>query len=161
MTAATSNFDDACVGYLPDLRRFARRLVRDRLGADDLTQDTMMRALANRHRFTPGTNLRAWLFTIMRNQRINNVRRAGREGVPVELTEVTEVLDGGQEMSQQIRELRRALEALPESKREIVLLAHYQGLRYDEIASRLRIPEGTVRSRLVRARMLLRQSLAA
>jgi RNA polymerase sigma-70 factor, ECF subfamily len=161
MTAASTSFDDACVGYLPDLRRFARRLVPDRLGADDLTQDTMMRALANRHRFTPGTNLRAWLFTIMRNQRINNLRRAGREGVAVELTEVTEVLDGGQEKSQQLQELRRALKSLPESKREIVMLAHYQGLRYDEIASRLQIPAGTVRSRLVRARMLLRQALAA
>jgi RNA polymerase sigma-70 factor, ECF subfamily len=154
-------FEEACVGYLPDLRRFARRLVRDRLSADDLTQDTMLRALANRHQFTPGTNLRAWLFTIMRNQRINNLRRQHREGVAAELSEVTEVVDGGQEVGQQIQELRRALEALPQGKREIVLLAHYQELPYGEIANRLRIPEGTVRSRLVRARSLLREALAA
>jgi RNA polymerase sigma-70 factor (ECF subfamily) len=161
MTMATTTFDEACVGYLPDLRRFARRLAPDRPAADDLTQDTMLRALANRHRFTPGTNLRAWLFTIMKNQRINGARRAHRQGVAAELSEITETVDGGQETNQQIQELRRALEKLPAGKREIVMLAHYQELPYDEIADRLKIPEGTVRSRLVRVRRRLRESLEA
>lgn len=160
MSTATT-FDEDCLGYLPELQRFARRLARDRLSADDLTQDTMLRAFANRHRFTPGTNLRAWLFTIMRHQRIDGARRALRRGVSVELDEITDAVEGGQEANQQIVELRKALEKLPRSKREILLLAHYQRLRYDEIADRLKIPEGTVRSRLVRARMLLREMLEA
>jgi RNA polymerase sigma-70 factor (ECF subfamily) len=70
-------------------------------------------------------------------------------------------VDGGQETNQQIQELRRALEKLPAGKREIVMLAHYQELPYDEIADRLKIPEGTVRSRLVRVRRRLRESLEA
>jgi RNA polymerase sigma-70 factor (ECF subfamily) len=150
MTMATTTFDEACVEYLPDLRRFARRLAPDRPAADDLTQDTMLRALANRHRFT-----------IMKNQRINGARRAHRQGVAAELSEITETVDGGQETNQQIQELRRALEKLPAGKREIVMLAHYQELPYDEIADRLKIPEGTVRSRLVRVRRRLRESLEA
>ena len=144
---------------LPNLRRYARRLAPDQSAAEDLLQDTLVLALANQRRFAPGTNLRAWLFTIMHNQRVNGVRRAVRErevvDLCVDLSEVQNGVGGEQEINQQIQELRRAMAQLTEDKRTMVLLAYREGLSYVEIADMLKVPIGTVRSRLARARSLL------
>jgi RNA polymerase sigma-70 factor (ECF subfamily) len=142
---------------LPNLRRYARRLAHDRSAAEDLLQETLLLALAKQHRFTPGTNLRAWLFTIMHNQRINGLRRATREGELVDLSEVNESVSGKQELNLQIQELRGAMEQLNEDKRTVLVLADQEGFSYVEIADMLQVPIGTVRSRLARARSLLRE----
>jgi RNA polymerase sigma-70 factor (ECF subfamily) len=149
-------FGDQCVRWLPKLRRYARSLASDRFAADDLVQDTMLLALRKRERFAPGTDLRAWLFTIMRNQLINGVRRATRQGLQVDLSEAPDAVSGDQEINQAIQELRRALAQMPERKRQIVVLAYCHEHTYDEIADMLKIPAGTFRSRLARARVLLR-----
>jgi RNA polymerase sigma-70 factor, ECF subfamily len=152
----TAPFADQCVQHLPQLRRYARRLATDRFMAEDLVQDTLVLALANQHRFTPGTDLRAWLFTIIHNRRVDGVRRAVREGQAVDFAELPDAVSGEQEINQRIQELRRALELLGGDKREILLLVHYRGLSYAELADTLNVPMGTVRSRLARARRLLR-----
>jgi RNA polymerase sigma-70 factor, ECF subfamily len=142
---------------LPNLRRYARRLAPDRSAAEDLLQETLLLALAKQHCFTPGTNLRAWLFTIMHNQRINGLRRAMREGELIDLSEANESVSGEQEINLQIQELRGAMEQLNEDKRTVLVLADQEGFSYVEIADMLQVPIGTVRSRLARARSLLRE----
>ena len=158
------SFGDQCVRYLPNLRRYARRLAPDRSTAEDLIQDTLVLALANQHRFTPGTNLSAWLITIMHNQRINGLRRAVREhervDLSVNLSEVQNAVSGEQEINRQIQELRRAMEQLTDDKRRLLLLAYHEGLSYVEIADMLKVPIGTVRSRLARTRSLLCEIIA-
>jgi RNA polymerase sigma-70 factor (ECF subfamily) len=156
-----ASFGDQCIHYLPNLRRYARRLAPDRSTAEDLLQDTLVLALANQHRFTPGTNLSAWLVTIMHNQRINGLRRAVRErklvDLSVQLSEVQNAVSGEQEINRQIQELRRAMEQLTEDKRTVLLLAYDEGLSYVEIADMLKVPIGTVRSKLARARSRLHE----
>ena len=124
--------------------------------AEDLVQDTMLLALRKQHRFAPDTDLRAWLFTIMRNQRINGVRRAVREGVQLDLSEAPVVVSGGQDANEAAYAVRRALAQMPENKRVAVLLADCHELTYSEIVDTLKIPIGTVRSRVTRGRQLLR-----
>ena len=152
----TDLFADRCVSYLPHLRRYAWHLARDRSLAEDLIQDTLLRALANEHRFSPGSDLRAWLFTIMRNNRINGVRSTARWGEFVNLAEVEYTVQGDQEVNQQLRELSQAMEQLPAQQHRVLLLAHAYGFTYMEIAQMLSLPGGTVRSRLARGRALLR-----
>ena len=153
----SASFGDSCAQYLPNLRRYARRLAPDRSAAEDLLQETLLLALAKQHRFTPGTNLRAWLFTIMHNQRINGLRRAMREGELIDLSEANESVSGEQEINLQVQELRGAMEQLNEDKRTVLVLADQEGFSYVEIADMLQLPIGTVRSRLARARSLLRE----
>ena len=150
------NFGRQCERLLPNLRRYAFRLTHDRVSAEDLIQDTMVNALRKRHQFAPGTDLRAWLFTIMHNQRINGVRRVLRQGMHVDLSEWSGTVSGGQEANEEMRALRRALKQLPDDVRTVAILVGYDGLSYDEVAKTLRIPIGTVRSKLSRGRMLLR-----
>jgi len=149
-------FGEQCERLLPNLRRYAFYLTRDRVVAEDLLQDTMVNALRNQHQFAPGTDLRAWLFTIMRNQHMDAVRSASRQGRRVDLSEWSATVSGGQEASEEMRALRHALKQLPDDVRTVALLVGYDGLRYDEVARNLGIPIGTVRSRLSRGRMFLR-----
>jgi RNA polymerase sigma-70 factor, ECF subfamily len=144
---------------LPRLRRYARSLTRDVNRADDLVQDTLVRALAKQHLWQEGTNLRAWLFTLMHNQYVNDVRRANREGGNVDVDDMTSVLVANTDptASRQLHELERALNRLPLEQRESILLVGLEGLRYDEAASILGVPIGTVRSRLSRGREALRK----
>lgn len=150
------DFGGQCERLLPNLRRYALHLTRDRVSAEDLIQDTMVNALHKQHQFAPGTDLRAWLFTIMHNQRMNGIRRASRQGIRVDLSEWSAAVSGGQEVNEEMRALRHALEQLPDDVRTVALLVGYDGLRYDEVAKKLRIPVGTVRSRLSRGRTFLR-----
>lgn len=156
-----SDFHCRLEEQIPRLRRYARALTRDRQRADDLVQDTLVRALAKQHLYQDGTNLRAWLFTLMHNQHVNDVRRAGRESGNIDVTEVASQLVSNSDptASRQLRELERGLATLPLEQREAILLVGLEGMRYDEAAAVLNVPIGTVRSRLSRGRDVLRRLL--
>ena len=156
-----SQFHSLLEVEIPRLRRYARALVRDADRADDLVQDTLMRALAKQHLWEPGTNLRAWLFTLMHNQHVNNVRRPAREAVQLDVEEMSGALIATTDStgSCQLRELENALARLRPEEREVILLVGLEGMRYDETARILGIPIGTVRSRLFRGREALRKLL--
>ena len=156
-----SNFNCSLEEQLPRLRRYARALTRDTQRADDLVQDTLVRALAKQHLWQEGTNLRAWLFTLMHNQYVNDVRRAGREGGNIDVSELASVLVATTDptAARRLQEMEQALARLPLEQREAILLIALEGLRYDEAASVLGVPIGTVRSRLSRGRETLRRLL--
>lgn len=143
---------------IPNLRRYARALARDISWADDLVQSCLVRAIAKQHQWQLGTDLRAWLFTILHNQYVNDVRRAAREGVVIPVEDVAPLLtvDSNVGVSLRLRDLDRALGRLPNEQRQVILLVGLEGLRYEEAAATLGIPLGTVRSRLSRGREALR-----
>jgi RNA polymerase sigma-70 factor (ECF subfamily) len=144
--------------HIPRLRRYAWALVRDGARADDLVQDTLVRAIAKEHLWQPGTNLAGWLFTLMHHQNVNTVRRALREGTTVDVERCLELAaTTDPEASCKLRELDRALASLPDQQRQVLLLVGLEGLPYEDAASILGIPVGTVRSRLSRARDSLRR----
>ena len=144
---------------IPRLRRYAHALTRDAVRADDLVQSCLARALAKSHLWQPGTDLRAWLFTILHNQHVNDVRRAVREGVSVPIEDAAPMLTvpSAQGATLRLRDLDRALGQLPEEQRQALLLVGLEGMRYEEVAAVLDVPVGTVRSRLSRGRDMLRQ----
>src|SRR5882757_1615930 len=144
---------------IPRLRRYARALARDAVAADDLVQDCLTRALAKLHLWHDGTDLRAWLFTILHNQYVNQVRRAVREGATVGLSETEPLLmrSPNQGRRLELRDLERAIAKLPDEQRAVILLVGLEGMRYEEVAEVLGVPVGTVRSRLSRGRDALRR----
>ncbi|MGH7032076.1 MAG: sigma-70 family RNA polymerase sigma factor [Stellaceae bacterium] len=144
---------------IPRLRRYARALTRDGSRADDLVQSCLVRAVAKEHLWQPGTDLRAWLFTILHNQHVNDIRRSVREGVSVPVEDMAPVLTSASNAaaSLQLRDLERAMARLPEEQRQVILLVGLEGMRYEEVAKILGIPIGTVRSRLSRGREMLRE----
>jgi RNA polymerase sigma factor (sigma-70 family) len=146
---------------IPRLRRYARALTRDASSADDLVQDCLTRALGKAHLWREGTDLRAWLFTILHNQHVNRVRRTIREGISVNAEEVEWALvaASNQYARVELRELGLALDRLPEEQRQVVLLVGLEGLRYEAVAEIMGVPVGTVRSRLSRGREALRQMM--
>jgi RNA polymerase sigma factor (sigma-70 family) len=153
------------VDLIPRLRRYARALVGERSGADDLVQDTLERAWAKRHLYRPGTDLRAWLFTVMHNVHVNKVR-AMRLADPLEetLPELAQRAPQGDALL--VRDLDRAIARLPADQRAVLLLVTLEEMSYEEVARTLGIPIGTVMSRLSRAReklrlMMLGQAAAA
>lgn len=146
---------DSIVELIPRLRRYARALAGDRAAADDLVQDTLERAWSKFHLFRRGTDLRAWLFTVMHNVYVNQLR-AARPAVELdedlpELTRPARESDG-----LVVRDLDRAILRLPAEQREVLLLVTLEDMSYDEAARTLQIPIGTVMSRLARAREKLR-----
>lgn len=144
---------------IPRLRRYARALTRDINAADDLVQDCLTRALSKVHLWQKGTDLRAWLFTILHNQYVNHVRRAVREGAAVGLSDTEPMLTSAPNQGKrlELRDLERAIARLPEEQRSVLLLVGLEGMRYEEVAVVLDVPVGTVRSRLSRGREMLRQ----
>lgn len=144
---------------IPRLRRYARALTREVTAADDLVQDCLTRALSKVHLWQKGTDLRAWLFTILHNQYVNNVRRAVREGSAVGLSDSEPSLTTlpNQAKRLELRDLQRAIAKLPEEQRAVILLVGLEGMRYEEVARVLDVPVGTIRSRLSRGREMLRQ----
>jgi RNA polymerase sigma-70 factor, ECF subfamily len=154
-----SDFARLLENEIPRLRRYARALTRDASRADDLVQSCLLRAVAKQHLWQPGTDLRAWLFTILHNQNVNDVRRLVREGVAVPVEDVAPVLTAtaNVEASLELRDFDRAIARLPEEQRQVILLVGLEGMRYEEVATILRIPIGTVRSRLSRGREMLRE----
>lgn len=150
---------DSIVKYIPRLRRYARALMRNNvLEADDLVQDTLERALNKLHYWRQNSDLRAWLFTIMHNIHANQVRCVVNKPQHVELKEMPELIQQNDyaETSLQLRELARAMDLLSDGHREVLLLVSVEGLSYHEVAGILNIPQGTVMSRLSRARERLR-----
>ena len=144
---------------IPRLRRYSRALTRDTQRADDLVQDTLVRALMIQDRWEPGTNLRAWLFTLMHNQYVNNVRRANREAGTIDIDDVSSSLVATTDptASRQLYELEHALGQLAAEQREVILLVGLEGFSYEDAAKVLAVPVGTVRSRLSRGRESLRR----
>jgi RNA polymerase sigma-70 factor, ECF subfamily len=144
---------------IPRLRRYARALTRNRIAADDLVQDSLERGLAKRHLWRQETNLRAWLFTVMHNQFVNQVRRGVREGIAISVSDSdpSAIREADQGKRLELRDLDRALARLPEEQRSVVLLIGLEGMSYAAVAEVIGIPVGTVRSRLSRARTALRR----
>lgn len=144
---------------LPSLRRYARALTKDRDNADDLVQDCYARACSRFHLWQHGTNLRAWLFSIMHNVYVNGVRRAviRPDGVYVEDLEQMADTAPRQETLSEALGLESALAQLPDGQREVLLMVCLEELTYQEVADALQVPIGTVMSRLARAREKLRQ----
>jgi len=157
-----SEFHGLVEREIPRLRRYARALTRSADRADDLVQETLLRAVSKSHLWQTGTDLRAWLFTIMHNmhnQNVNMVRRAMRDATTVDIDQVSSSLVAVTDptASSQLRELEDSLARLPGEQRELVLLVGLEGMSYETAAQVLSIPVGTVRSRLSRARDALRR----
>ena len=148
---------------IPRLRRYARALTHDIITADDLVQDCLTRAFGKLHLWQEGTDLRAWLFTILHNQYVNHIRRAVREGAPVGLSESEPLLRRAPPQTKrlELRDLERAIAKLPEEQRAVILLVVLEGMRYEEVAAILDVPVGTIRSRLSRGREALRRLTGA
>jgi RNA polymerase sigma-70 factor, ECF subfamily len=153
-----SDFKHLLEEQLPRLRRYAIALTRNRDDADDLVQETLMRALDKAHLWQPGSDLRAWLFTMLHNQRVNAVRRAIRAGNPVNVEDVSGsiVATTDPTASRTLFELDRAMGRISEEHRQVILLIGLEGMSYEEAAEILGVPVGTVRSRLSRGRDALR-----
>jgi len=153
MTALS--FHDQLIETLPALRAFAMMLTRDRSAGEDLVQDTVLRALDKSEHFTMGTNLRAWLYTIMRNQFINGLRRRQRErltDIDDDLLDNLDAVAANQEHVLILKDLMRAMGDLRPEQRQALHLVIADGLSYDEVAQICDCPVGTVRSRIARAR---------
>lgn len=155
MTSST-NWRDEVVSLIPALRAFAWSLSHNGSDADDLVQDTLIKAWSNRDKFEPGTNLRAWLFTILRNTYYTNVIRRRRE-VRDESGEYANGLraPATQDWSVAIRTLQTALAQLPDEHREALILVGAAGLSYEEAAEICGCALGTIKSRVNRARARL------
>jgi RNA polymerase sigma-70 factor (ECF subfamily) len=156
-----SAFENALVGLLPRLRRFAHSLSRSPADADDLTQATIERALRSREQWIPGTRLDSWAYRIMRNLWVDTARsRARKERLEADPEQGATVgHDGGVEAAGELREVMAAMQRLPEEQREVVSLILVEGFGYREAAELLDLPIGTVSSRLVRGRTALLRSL--
>lgn len=167
-TSPTS-FEREALPHLDTLYRVALRLTGEDAAAQDLVQDTMLRALRGWSGFRPGSNARAWLVTILRNTFINDYRRRRREPATVDLDGAAPhaiydaVADSDPEGAFFARivdeRVLAAVDALPAEFREVLVLSDMEGLAYAEIAAALEIPLGTLKSRLFRARRLLQREL--
>jgi RNA polymerase sigma-70 factor (ECF subfamily) len=146
--------------HIPRLRRYARALTGERARADDLVQDTLERALRKLHLWRAGSDLRAWLFTVMHNVHVNQVR--GRAYGAEEATDPEELHSPAREGDADagdMMDLEAALSRLADDQREVLLLVGLEQLTYQEAAGVLGIPIGTVMSRLSRGRERLRTLL--
>lgn len=144
---------DELVSHLPAMRAFAISLTRNAAMADDMVQDTIVKAWTNFEKFVPGTNMRAWLFTILRNTYYSNRRKARREvpdidGVITENLAEKPAHDGHMQMA----DFRRALGRLSDEQREALLLVGAAGFSYEEAADMCGVAVGTIKSRINRAR---------
>ncbi len=168
--ARTREFEETALVHLDTLYRSALRLTHNRASAEDLVQETCLRAFRAFHRFDPGTNCRAWLLTILRNEFLKQLKRGAHEVLDGEFGELgaPSLTDGSpvrdhpeEELLQTVLhgDVDRALKALPLVNREVVILADLEGCTYKEIAQIVDCPIGTVMSRLSRGRAQLRQLL--
>lgn len=138
---------------IPHLRAFARSLCGNATLADDVAQDAMLKAWNKRTSFKPGTNLKAWTFTILRNQFYSIKRRSWRAtSLEPEVAEQTIVSTDNQDDSMRLNELRRALDMLSDDKREAVILVGASGMSYEEAGEICDCAPGTIKSRVSRAR---------
>lgn len=153
-----AQFQAALVEHLGYLRAFAQFLARDRALADDLVQETVLRALCNVDKFVPGTNLRAWLSTILRNQFYNELRSRSRMAAYAGIPRPTGQ-NCDQESHLEIRDFMRAYRSLPAMQREALSLVGANGYSYEEAAQIAGCAQGTVKSRVSRGRAELARLL--
>ena len=148
------------ITQIPYLRAFARSLIKDRTLAEDVVQDTLVRALSCRDQFQPGTNLRGWLTVILRNRYFNLLRKnSSRSEVSVEIEIVCGTASGGQEEALEWRDFMKAYRRLPSAQRQALALVGANGLSYEEAAEATGCMVGTVKSRVSRARHQLHDML--
>ena len=163
MDQPVESFATRTMQYIPRLRRYARALTGDASAADDLVQDALERALLKQSLWREGTDLRAWLFTVMHNIFINQVRSAAANRlVPIDDVAADAFTDAHPLQAPdrlEIRDLDVALQALPEEQRAVVLLVGLEQMTYEEAARVLEVPIGTFMSRLSRGRERLRRLL--
>ena len=174
--ADRANFTDDVMEYAPQLYSAALRMTRNPSDAEDVLQETLLKAYRGYHTFTPDTNLKAWLYRILTNTFINKYRRQTRRPHEVELGELEDLylfkrlgedgLGGSVRSAEEEaldrfvdEDIKAAVESLPENFRIPVLLADVEGFSYKEIAKIMDVPIGTVMSRLHRGRKALQQAL--
>jgi len=156
----SSEMRTALLEAVPHLRAFARSLTRNRDQADDLVNDTIVRAIAASNQFTPGTNFRAWVFTILRNLFYNQGRRGKSRFSSLDDLTVDEPAESAtQEASLEFCDFRRAFWQLPDHHREALILVGASGLNYEDAAKICGCQVGTMKSRVSRARTELRRVL--
>ncbi len=161
MSSPSTQMRDEVVALLPRLRRFARTLTRDRSDADDVVQIAVERALVRHDQWRPGSRLDSWLFGIVRNAWIDEVRARSRRSAVFAPEEAGEHIGNpATDEDFDMRAIRNALFELPEEQRCVVSLVLIEGLSYQEAADALEIPIGTVTSRLARGRATLQTQLA-
>ena len=160
MSVNASEFSERVNELIPRLRRYARALTGERAAADDLVQDTLERACSKLHLWRSGSDLRAWLFTIMHNVHVNQVRSRGSAAtLPLDDDFPDAPVRATQSDLLELLDLEAALSRLPTAQREVLLLVALEHLSYQQTADALGIPIGTVMSRLARARERLRLML--
>lgn len=154
------SFKRELLATLPNLRAFAVSLSGRQDRADDLVQDTIMKAWANQAGFTPGTNMKAWLFTILRNEFYSQMRKRGREVQDTEGVFSARLSSHPEQYGRMdLEDFRQALERLPEDQREAILLVGAAGFAYEEAAEVCGCAVGTIKSRVSRARTRLQELL--
>ena len=158
----TSDFNQRFNEFTSSLNAFAYKLTQNVDDAKDLFQETAFRAMKNRDKFNPGTNMKAWLFTIMKNIFINNYRRNRKAGVVNDSTDNLFYLNSGKgsidnrgDATILMKELKNLIDGLDDSIR-IPFFMHYQGYKYQEIADKFELPLGTIKSRIFFARRELK-----
>lgn len=154
-------FRDEIVTHLPAVIAFATKLARCRQRGHDLAGDTVVKALQHEHQFQPGTNLKAWLFTIAKNQFLNGKRSlVGKNEILVDELPFTPA-PAGQESALFLKEVTRSLRRLTIAQADAIILQAHDGLSMEEIAQVQGVPEGTIKSRLSRGRDQLARLVAA
>jgi RNA polymerase sigma-70 factor (ECF subfamily) len=147
------DFKADLIALIPQMRAFARTLCGDRTQAEDLAQDTLLRAWNSRGSFQPGTNLKAWTFMILRNQFYSDKRRSWRSTpLDPETAERTLVATTNPIATLELDEVRRALAMLPDDQREALIMIGAGGLSYEEVSEICGVAVGTIKSRVSRAR---------
>lgn len=144
---------DACI---PRLRRYAQALVGNRAEADDLVQDTLERAWSKLSLWRGRSDLRAWLFSIMHNLYVDQVRKPKLVTTSLAAEAMAVAVRAGQADAMALRDIETAMRSLPHEQREVLLLVALEQFTYEEVAKTLRVPIGTVMSRLARGRERLR-----
>jgi len=159
----TDSFPGELVALIPRLRRFARALAGDADRADDLVQDALEKALSRREQFEAGSRLDSWLYSIIRNRWISDWRRRRTRGEEVDMNDAIDLpgMDGREEYErhQRLAAAQAALGSLPPQQRETVVLVLVEGLSYREAGAVMGVSEGTVASRLARAKTALEVGL--
>jgi len=157
---AQDPFSDDIIANIPYLNAFARVLIKDRFLAEDVVQDTIVRALTCRSQFQPGTNLRGWLTTILRNRYFNILRRSqSRAEVQADVEAVGGAASGGQYEALEWRDFMHAYVRLPAVQQKALALIGANGMSYEEAARVSGCMVGTMKSRVSRARQQLKQAL--
>jgi RNA polymerase sigma-70 factor (ECF subfamily) len=153
-------FGGLVVKEIPYLRAFAIAMAGNRVSAEDLVQETLVKAWSHHDSFQEGTNLRGWLVTILRNTYFTEYRKHQREVQDSDGVFASRIgVDGGQQIRVEMNQVRAAIGRLPEDQREVLMMTAVQELTYEEASALLNLPMGTVKSRLNRARARLVEML--